>query len=180
MRALASAAVSFACTRYTASDPDVRTLSTLTCQKRERESFLLTTYWSGSTDVFGGPASRHGSLNSLFQVALYLPSKRHLCLIRRPTLALIKDLRQGTARQNYFKSRLHTAHMEVTKSQTKKYQKIEAVGSNGLHVLHEALKSLSLTVICLGLKVDSLGLGLKGKGPEIASPDPGCFSHASQ
>ena len=40
----------------------------------ERESSLLTTYWSGSTDVFGGPASRHGSLNSLFQVALYLPS----------------------------------------------------------------------------------------------------------
>jgi hypothetical protein len=41
---------------------------------RERESSLLTTYWSGSTDVFGGPALRHGSLNSLFQVALYLPS----------------------------------------------------------------------------------------------------------
>ena len=39
-----------------------------------RESSLLTTYWSGSSDVFGGPASRHGSLNSLFQVALYLPS----------------------------------------------------------------------------------------------------------
>ena len=41
---------------------------------RERESSLLTTYWSGSTDVFGVPASRHGSLNPLFQVALYLPS----------------------------------------------------------------------------------------------------------
>ena len=40
----------------------------------KRESSLLTTYWSGSSDVFGGPASRHGSLNSLFQVALYLPS----------------------------------------------------------------------------------------------------------
>ena len=39
-----------------------------------RETSLLTTYWSGSTDVFGGPASRNGSLNSLFQVALYLPS----------------------------------------------------------------------------------------------------------
>ena len=37
----------------------------------ERESSLLTTYWSGSTDVFGVPASRHGSLNPLFQVALY-------------------------------------------------------------------------------------------------------------
>ena len=35
----------------------------------ERESSLLTTYWSGSTDVFGVPASRHGSLNPLF--ALY-------------------------------------------------------------------------------------------------------------
>ena len=34
----------------------------------------MTTYWSGSTDVLGGPSSRHGSLNSLFQVALYLPS----------------------------------------------------------------------------------------------------------
>ena len=40
----------------------------------QREISLLTTYCSGSTDVFGGPASRHGSLNSLFQVALYLPS----------------------------------------------------------------------------------------------------------
>ena len=37
---------------------------------RQIESSLLTTYWSGSTDVFGGPASRHASLNSLFQVAL--------------------------------------------------------------------------------------------------------------
>ena len=40
----------------------------------KRESSLLTTYWSGFTDVFGVPASRHGSLNPLFQVALYLPS----------------------------------------------------------------------------------------------------------
>ena len=40
----------------------------------QRESSLLTTYWSGSTDVFGGPSLRHGSLNFLFQVALYLPS----------------------------------------------------------------------------------------------------------
>ena len=40
----------------------------------QRERFLLTTYWSGSTDVFGGPSSRHGSLNFLFQVALHLPS----------------------------------------------------------------------------------------------------------
>ena len=31
----------------------------------ESESSLLTTYWSGSTDVFGVPASRHGSLNPL-------------------------------------------------------------------------------------------------------------------
>ena len=43
-------------------------------QVPERESSLLTAYWSGSTDVFGVPASRHGSLNLLFQVALYLPS----------------------------------------------------------------------------------------------------------
>jgi len=35
----------------------------------QRESSLLTTYWSGSTDVL-----RHGTLNPLFQVALYLPS----------------------------------------------------------------------------------------------------------
>ena len=41
----------------------------------ERETSLLTTYWSGSTDVFGVPASRHGSLNPLFQIALYLPSR---------------------------------------------------------------------------------------------------------
>jgi len=43
----------------------------------ERESSLSTTYWSESTlssRWFGGPASRHGSLNSLFQVALHLPS----------------------------------------------------------------------------------------------------------
>ena len=47
------------------SDPPVR---------HPGETSLLTTYWSGSTDVFGGPSSRHGCLNSLFQVALYLPS----------------------------------------------------------------------------------------------------------
>ena len=46
----------------------------LSTQGRERESSLLTTYWSGSTDVFGVPASRHGSVNPLFQVASYLPS----------------------------------------------------------------------------------------------------------
>ena len=40
----------------------------------ERETSLLTTDRSGSTDVFGVPASRHGSLNPLFQVAVYLPS----------------------------------------------------------------------------------------------------------
>jgi len=40
----------------------------------KRESSLLTTYWSGSIDVFGGPSSRHGSLNFLSQVALCLPS----------------------------------------------------------------------------------------------------------
>jgi len=40
----------------------------------ERESSVLTTYWSeftSSSRLFGGPASRHGSLNSLLQVALY-------------------------------------------------------------------------------------------------------------
>ena len=44
--------------------------------KVERESSVLTTYWPESTwssRLFSGPASRHGSLNSLFQVALYLP-----------------------------------------------------------------------------------------------------------
>ena len=34
--------------------------------RAERESSLLTNYWSGSTDVFGVPASRHGRLNPLF------------------------------------------------------------------------------------------------------------------
>ena len=41
------------------------------------KSSLLTTYWSksiSSSKWFGGPASRHGTLNPLFQVALYLPS----------------------------------------------------------------------------------------------------------
>jgi hypothetical protein len=40
------------------------------------ESSLLTTCWSKSTSSsrrFGGPASRHGNLNSLFQIALHLP-----------------------------------------------------------------------------------------------------------
>ena len=35
----------------------------LKCDLSLRESSLLTTCWSGSTDVVGGPASRHGSLN---------------------------------------------------------------------------------------------------------------------
>jgi hypothetical protein len=42
----------------------------------QTESSLLTTYWSEPTSSFsryGEPASRHGSLNSLFQVVLYLP-----------------------------------------------------------------------------------------------------------
>ena len=46
---------------------------------RERENSLLTTYWSESTLSswwLGGPASCHESLNFVFQVALYLPSKR--------------------------------------------------------------------------------------------------------
>ena len=41
------------------------------------EPVLLTTYWSESTvslRYFSGPASRHRILNSLFQVALHLPS----------------------------------------------------------------------------------------------------------
>ena len=48
-------------------------------QPRQRESSLLTTYWSeplNHRDNFSKPALRHGSLNSLFQVALYLPSCR--------------------------------------------------------------------------------------------------------
>ena len=43
----------------------------------ERERSLLTTYRSESLNHrndFSRPALRHGSLNSLFQVALYLPS----------------------------------------------------------------------------------------------------------
>ena len=46
-------------------------------RERERESSLLTTYGSDSTSwsrLSGGPASRHGGLNSVFQVASYLPS----------------------------------------------------------------------------------------------------------
>ena len=39
----------------------------------EQESSLLTTYWSEST-IPSRPALRHGSLNSLFHVASYLPS----------------------------------------------------------------------------------------------------------
>ena len=50
---------------------------------RQRESPLLTTYWTESTlssRWFGRSASRHGPLDSFFQVALYLPfySRRHL------------------------------------------------------------------------------------------------------
>ena len=51
-----------------ASQGKILALSRAICST-ERESSLLTTYWSGSTDVFGVPASRHGSLNPLFQVA---------------------------------------------------------------------------------------------------------------
>ena len=42
----------------------------------QRECALLTTYWSESTSSsrwFGGPAPRHGSLNSFSQEALHLP-----------------------------------------------------------------------------------------------------------
>ena len=44
--------------------------------KPERDSSLLTTYLCESTlssRLFGGLASRHGSLNSLFREAIYLP-----------------------------------------------------------------------------------------------------------
>ena len=58
---------------YVTPKPGVSTQAQLAARV-ERESSLLTTYWSGSTDVFGVPAKRHGSLNPLFQVALYLPS----------------------------------------------------------------------------------------------------------
>ena len=37
----------------------------------EKKSYSLTTYWSNHRDGFSGPALRHGSLNPLFQVALY-------------------------------------------------------------------------------------------------------------
>ena len=43
------------------------------------ESSVLSTSWSASTLLswwLGGPASRHGSLNFLLQVASYLPSKK--------------------------------------------------------------------------------------------------------
>ena len=43
----------------------------------ERESSLLISYWSESTlssDDYSRPASRLGSLNSVFQVAFKLPS----------------------------------------------------------------------------------------------------------
>ena len=49
-----------------AEDPFVRLM-------RYRETSVLTTYWS-ETGWLGGPASRHGRLNSFFQVALHLPS----------------------------------------------------------------------------------------------------------
>ena len=62
----------------------------LTCQ---RESSSLIDYWSESTlssRWFGRPASRHESLNPLFQVVLYLPfyHPSHLSL---KTLALHCD-----------------------------------------------------------------------------------------
>jgi len=71
----------------------------------ERESSLLTTYWSGTTDVFGGPSSRHGSLNSLFQVALYLPYYIYLTthadlITTRRGAARAKDA-QGTPTQSH-------------------------------------------------------------------------------
>jgi hypothetical protein len=46
-------------------------------QVPQRESCLLTTCWSESTSStrrLCGPASRHGSLNFLFQIALHQPS----------------------------------------------------------------------------------------------------------
>ena len=54
---------------------DQRPLSCLIRREHppDRESSLLTTYLSEST-VLGELTSRHGSLNSLFQVALHLPS----------------------------------------------------------------------------------------------------------
>jgi len=47
----------------------------------KREGSVLTASWSESTSSswwLGGPASRHGSLNSFFQVALHLPSSYNL------------------------------------------------------------------------------------------------------
>ena len=52
----------------------------------QRENSLLTSFWSESTLSSwwsGGPASRHGSLNSLFQVALYLPSEFSTRLLQK-------------------------------------------------------------------------------------------------
>ena len=53
----------------------------------ERESYVLTTYWFESTLSscrLGGPAPRHGILNSLFQVALHLPSYARLAHLAAP------------------------------------------------------------------------------------------------
>ena len=58
---------------YSQLSPSVRVSAPAT----EREISSLTTYWSESTSSsrrFGGPASRHGILKSIFQLALYLPS----------------------------------------------------------------------------------------------------------
>ena len=61
---------------------------------KERETvLLLTTYRSRSTDVFGVPASRHGSFNPLFQVALYLPSWDSTLARTRSTRVLIIALK---------------------------------------------------------------------------------------
>jgi len=52
-------------------------LTTYWSDPSQKKTSLLTSYWSGSTSssrFFGRPASRRGSLSSLFQVALHLPS----------------------------------------------------------------------------------------------------------
>jgi hypothetical protein len=57
--------------------PTLRTECSAPLATASRESSLLTTCWSKSTSSsrrFSGPASRHGNLNSLFQIALHLPS----------------------------------------------------------------------------------------------------------
>ena len=60
---------------YVGLPQNLKDLSSITAPKSiQGEISLLTTYWSGSTDGFGLPASLHGRLNPPFQVALYLPS----------------------------------------------------------------------------------------------------------